>query len=226
MLFNFYCSKTWYNKSFKTKFNCQKHKLICSRPKPKLKQCYLCKKEFSKLANLKRYLGIHTKIKKRKRIKKSLNPPVKDWLSDELGFKSNIIFRHFLEHVSKNSSPTGRKDHKLNDQTALKAYEFLKDNYTVSADRRNQRNVLKISQKYNLCAKVLLIQMYPSLKQNLVRNVNPIGIYIYMKSLHTMHSNFIKTNLTISISTLYRLKPSLYFNKDSVKLKHVVVQNA
>ena len=28
-----------------------------------------------------------------------------------------------------------------------------------------------------------------------------------MKSLHSIHSNFIKTNLSISISTFYRLKP-------------------
>ena len=37
-----------------------------------------------------------------------------NWLSDELGFKSNIIFCDFLEYASKNSSQTGRKDHKLN----------------------------------------------------------------------------------------------------------------
>ena len=54
----------------KTKFNCQRHELICSMPTPKLKQSYLCKKEFSKLANLKIHLTIHTKVKTEKALKK------------------------------------------------------------------------------------------------------------------------------------------------------------
>ena len=35
--------------------------------------------------------------------------------------------------------------------------------------------------------------------------------YIYMKSLRTMHSNFIKTSNFISISTFYRLRPFYVF---------------
>ena len=86
-----------------------------------------------------------------------------DWLSDELGSNSNIIFCDFLEYGSKNSSQTGRKDHKLNDQIALKVYEFWKDYSTVSVDRGNERNVIKSQKtKYTPCAKVLLIHVYLS----------------------------------------------------------------
>ena len=124
--------------------------------------------------------------------------------ADELGFKSNIIFYDFLEYARKNSSQTGRKDHMLNDQIALKAYEFWKDNSTVSVDRRNKRNMIKI----------LKSKIHPLCKSIVDPNVSIIETkfgqkfqshkYIYMKSLHTMHSNFIKTNPSISISTLCR----------------------
>ena len=69
----FYCSKSWCSKSFKTKFNCNRHEITCSWPKRRVTQSYLCKKEFSKLSNLKRHLVVHTKPKKKKPLKKPLS---------------------------------------------------------------------------------------------------------------------------------------------------------
>ena len=97
--------------------------------------------------------------------------------------------------------------HKLNDQIVLKAYKFWKDNSTVSVERRNEREMIKIS-KNKIC---------PLCKSIVDPNVSVIETkfgqkfqshrYIYKKILRTMHSNFIKTNPSISISTFYRLKP-------------------
>ena len=99
------------------------------------------------------------------------------------------------------------KDHKLNDQIALKAYELWKDNFTVSVDTRNKRNMIKISKnKIHLLCKSIADLNVSIIETKFGHKFQPHR-YIYMKSLRTMHSNFIKTNLSISISTLYRLKP-------------------
>ena len=48
------CSEKCCTKAFKKKYNCDHHEKMCERPKEmeKVNKCYLCKKTFSKQANL------------------------------------------------------------------------------------------------------------------------------------------------------------------------------
>ena len=62
---SFVCSKDC-SKEFPTMFNLIQHEKTCTRPKENINTCFICKKEFSKVSNLRRHLRTHSQGKKKK----------------------------------------------------------------------------------------------------------------------------------------------------------------
>ena len=59
------CSKLWCGKTFIRKINFIRHESSCRRPSKWIKTCYLCKKEFSKVSNLRRHIKLHSNKKQK-----------------------------------------------------------------------------------------------------------------------------------------------------------------
>ena len=132
------------------------------------------------------------------------NDMFSEWLSNLLGFRSDIDFRDFLEYADKEISQRGRKSHKLDAQIALKVYQFWKNNSIISIDCRNDRNVVRISKaKVNsLCRDIEDSNVSPV--QTKFGEKLQAHRYIYMKSICKMYTSFIKSNNKyVSMSTFY-----------------------
>ena len=64
---NYQCSNSWSDKKFKKYFNKERHMEVCKPKSNSEKQCFICKKIFSRMTHLRRHMESHT----RKTVKRS-----------------------------------------------------------------------------------------------------------------------------------------------------------